>query len=273
MLTFETCTDPSLKMALYWRTRQWAVKKRAPIARSGGICERCRKNRGQLVHHLHYRTLYDERPEDLAHWCRACHDYVEGRTDFDPAAPEPTFAELMEIFDPCDEYDHEDPSRYEYDEEGFWRVHNDRLDKQCRRLRIVMNWARPKKIAGVKQRSGGICEQCRSRPSVAVHITEWDEYFFHGHSEPHPDPLRIDDLIDLCQECESTYVLWNYGWPEHSLLEPVCKHDRHSYCKECHRPVPEHILRLREMDRHYFSVWRNMKELHEDQPHYPLPTA
>lgn len=48
------------------------------IARSGGYCERDhpRPVRATVVHHLHYQTLFRERPEDLLHICRPCHEYL-----------------------------------------------------------------------------------------------------------------------------------------------------------------------------------------------------
>ena len=57
--------------------------------RSGGICERCEGRSGEEatdVHHRHYRTLYDERPEDLQHLCRPSHRFVSGKDDLDPLA-------------------------------------------------------------------------------------------------------------------------------------------------------------------------------------------
>jgi 5-methylcytosine-specific restriction endonuclease McrA len=59
--------------------------------RSGGACERCDGRSGEDasdVHHLHYRTLYRERPEDLQHLCRPCHLFVSGKDDLDPLASE-----------------------------------------------------------------------------------------------------------------------------------------------------------------------------------------
>jgi hypothetical protein len=37
------------------------------------------------VHHLTYARKYEERLEDLAGWCNACHEFTHWKTDVDPA--------------------------------------------------------------------------------------------------------------------------------------------------------------------------------------------
>lgn len=81
----------------YIASREWALKKNAVRERSGGICERCRKNPHTQTHHLTYERLGDERLEDLLGTCRPCHEYLSGRSDFDPASPE--FADCRTLAD------------------------------------------------------------------------------------------------------------------------------------------------------------------------------
>jgi hypothetical protein len=82
----EVDKDGFLKRKMYYRSREFTERKAPVIERSKGICERCHKRPGELVHHLHYRSLYNEQPEDMQHWCKGCHDFVEGRSNVDPKA-------------------------------------------------------------------------------------------------------------------------------------------------------------------------------------------
>lgn len=72
------------KYDLYMNSREWQLKKRKVKERSGGICERCRDYPSEAVHHLHYRNLYKEPPEDLLDVCKGCHDYIHDRSSKDP---------------------------------------------------------------------------------------------------------------------------------------------------------------------------------------------
>jgi 5-methylcytosine-specific restriction endonuclease McrA len=48
--------------------------------RSRGSCEDCRKRKPLEFHHLHYRSVGRELPEDLAHLCRECHHHRHWKT-------------------------------------------------------------------------------------------------------------------------------------------------------------------------------------------------
>lgn len=76
--------DGKEKYAAYLCSREWAVKRRAVEARCGRVCERCRLNDMDCVHHLTYARKYNERISDLAGWCDQCHAFVHGKSDFDP---------------------------------------------------------------------------------------------------------------------------------------------------------------------------------------------
>lgn len=73
------------KRQAYYCSREWGLKKEAVHERSGGICERCKKNEGDAVHHKTYARLYNENLEDLVHLCEECHSFTHGKTHFDPA--------------------------------------------------------------------------------------------------------------------------------------------------------------------------------------------
>jgi hypothetical protein len=66
----------------YWNyllSPQWAERRQAVLDRAGGRCERCGTEAERLeVHHLHYRTIFRETPEDLQAVCRPCHAQEHG---------------------------------------------------------------------------------------------------------------------------------------------------------------------------------------------------
>ena len=73
----------------YMASREWALKKEAVKERSGGICERCKTGPHQNTHHLTYEHLGDERLDELQGVCRACHEWLSGKREDDPAAINP----------------------------------------------------------------------------------------------------------------------------------------------------------------------------------------
>lgn len=68
----------------YLCSREWSVLKGQVKNRSGGICERCRHNRSDAVHHLTYLRKYQERIEDLQDICNPCHEFTHGKRARDP---------------------------------------------------------------------------------------------------------------------------------------------------------------------------------------------
>lgn len=84
---WRTITSYKEKYAAYLCSREWSMKKRGVEQRCGGRCERCRTGDYECVHHLTYIRKYRERPEDLLGICNACHDFVHGKSDYDPAEP------------------------------------------------------------------------------------------------------------------------------------------------------------------------------------------
>ena len=66
-------------------SREWALKRQAVRQRSGNRCERCKRRKMQSVHHLTYERLGNERLEDLLAVCNPCHEWLSGKSDFDPA--------------------------------------------------------------------------------------------------------------------------------------------------------------------------------------------
>lgn len=74
----------------YLCSREWCEKRELVIERSRGLCERCRINSGDHIHHLTYARKYAEALEDLQHVCAECHGFIHCKSDFDPAKlPDP----------------------------------------------------------------------------------------------------------------------------------------------------------------------------------------
>jgi hypothetical protein len=81
--------DNREKYKLYLCSREWNEKVVKVIKRSKNLCERCKKNQGSQTHHLTYIRLYKERLDDLAYLCSDCHQYISGRSDYDPCKKKP----------------------------------------------------------------------------------------------------------------------------------------------------------------------------------------
>jgi hypothetical protein len=62
----------------YLRSPGWLNRRSAAIRNSGGRCESCDAAAPLEVHHLTYRRLGAELPEDLVALCRACHEERHG---------------------------------------------------------------------------------------------------------------------------------------------------------------------------------------------------
>lgn len=83
-MMWQTITDDREKYQAYLASREWALMRNKVIARSGGICERCKVNRMDHVHHMTYIRKYNEKPEDLRALCKPCHDFTHGKSHTDP---------------------------------------------------------------------------------------------------------------------------------------------------------------------------------------------
>ncbi len=59
--------------AEYYLTSGWRDKRSAVMERCGGLCEGCRKQGAQDVHHLSYRHFREEFLFELVGLCRDCH--------------------------------------------------------------------------------------------------------------------------------------------------------------------------------------------------------
>ena len=57
----------------YIQSKAWAKKREQAFKRYGRKCGVCGRTENLQVHHRHYRTLFNERMEDLGILCGDCH--------------------------------------------------------------------------------------------------------------------------------------------------------------------------------------------------------
>jgi hypothetical protein len=70
----------------YLRSWKWTLKRQAVRWRAWNRCERCRWRRMSAVHHRTYERIGKEPLADLQAICKACHDFVHGKSDYDPCS-------------------------------------------------------------------------------------------------------------------------------------------------------------------------------------------
>lgn len=68
----------------YLASREWAIKKEAVRKRSGDSCELCFYGPHNDTHHLTYERIYAEELDDLLAVCRACHEWLSGKSNHCP---------------------------------------------------------------------------------------------------------------------------------------------------------------------------------------------
>ena len=68
----------------YLASRDWALLKNAVRERSRGHCERCLAGEYEQTHHITYERVGREDLDDLAGLCKACHEYLSGRSEHNP---------------------------------------------------------------------------------------------------------------------------------------------------------------------------------------------
>lgn len=65
-----------LRYADYRCSDAYVARRQSVIDRANGTCEGCESLGTLVVHHLHYRTLWKETPEDLVAICGTCHHRI-----------------------------------------------------------------------------------------------------------------------------------------------------------------------------------------------------
>ena len=72
----------SKKYATYLKSKEWIDLKIDLITTRGQRCEKCRKDKKSptllQIHHLTYKNIFNESPEDLMILCSRCHRIEHG---------------------------------------------------------------------------------------------------------------------------------------------------------------------------------------------------
>ena len=65
--------DPKRDYSAWLETDEWQRIRQEAIERADNCCADCGATRRLQVHHLHYRNIGTEQPEDLVVLCESCH--------------------------------------------------------------------------------------------------------------------------------------------------------------------------------------------------------
>jgi 5-methylcytosine-specific restriction endonuclease McrA len=68
---------PSKEYREYLQSLRWLATRDAALARACHKCQRCGATKNLEVHHKHYKSLGQEKPEDLEVLCIPCHDEAD----------------------------------------------------------------------------------------------------------------------------------------------------------------------------------------------------
>jgi 5-methylcytosine-specific restriction endonuclease McrA len=71
---------PNNKYQKYLLSKEWAEVKIALYESRGKRCEVCSSQKAIQVHHLTYKNIFKEEPEDLMILCRPCHEAVHRKS-------------------------------------------------------------------------------------------------------------------------------------------------------------------------------------------------
>lgn len=65
----------------YLDTPEWREKRKLVMERAGGLCEGCRKEKAEVVHHTTYEHAGDEFLFELLALCRVCHTRIHEKEE------------------------------------------------------------------------------------------------------------------------------------------------------------------------------------------------
>jgi hypothetical protein len=68
-----------IKYKEYLKSKKWRDFKNALLKARGNCCEKCGQVKPLDAHHMTYKRLFNELPEDILLVCRPCHQKIHGR--------------------------------------------------------------------------------------------------------------------------------------------------------------------------------------------------
>lgn len=69
---------PKEQYTEYIHSAEWKAKRRERLEMDKGVCQRCGSPDGNVVHHLTYANIGNEKMEDLVTLCSWCHKRIHG---------------------------------------------------------------------------------------------------------------------------------------------------------------------------------------------------
>jgi len=64
----------------YLDSEAWKNKRREALVRDNNVCQVCKENLAEEVHHITYENLFNEKLEDLLSVCKMCHNQLHSNT-------------------------------------------------------------------------------------------------------------------------------------------------------------------------------------------------
>lgn len=69
-------TSKFAKYSNYIQSNEWKIIRKKVLIRDNNLCQVCKKNSAEEVHHLTYDNLFREELEDLLSVCKTCHKEI-----------------------------------------------------------------------------------------------------------------------------------------------------------------------------------------------------
>lgn len=74
-------TSRFAKYTNYINSESWKIKRKEALIRDNNLCQVCKKNTAEEVHHITYENLFNENLEDLLSVCKICHIEIHKQKD------------------------------------------------------------------------------------------------------------------------------------------------------------------------------------------------
>lgn len=72
-------TSKFTKYSNYIQSEDWKLKRSEVLLRDNNLCQVCKKDAAEEVHHITYDNLFNEKLEDLLSVCKICHKEIHSQ--------------------------------------------------------------------------------------------------------------------------------------------------------------------------------------------------
>lgn len=166
----------------YLKSNEWKAIKKKVRRRDKNQCQICFYNKKLNVHHMTYRSIFNENFNDLVLLCKRCHGKLHKISKSKGINYFESFRILKDDFwgkirtDEQNEREERERAKDEY-RKGYY----DYIDSEEWKI----------KRAQVIERDGGRCRACLSNKYLNIHHLTYDRVFNES----------LNDLITVCHEC------------------------------------------------------------------------